>query len=107
MKEIKGLLEGRKVLPFPELLAFLCLQQQAAVFEAEGKGVLEGRRALVDAEREQAPDRDPETKPEKREDQEGKGLYLLECEQDSRQYREHVDHDDHNSDLRFAKKMAA
>ena len=59
VKEVGRLFKSAEVLPIPSLTSFLGLQQDALVFQAEGKCILEGGGSFINAEGEQAPDRQP------------------------------------------------
>jgi len=107
VKKINGLFEAAEIFPGPELAAFFCFQEDAAVFEAEGKSVLESGGAFIDAEGKEPADGDPEKEPEDGKNKEGESLDLFEIEQDGRKDRKDVDDDDQGPDLGSGKKMAS
>jgi len=106
VEEINGLLEAAEIFPGPKLAAFFCFQEDAAVSEAEGKSVLEGGRAFIDAEGKEAANGDPEEEPEHGKNKEGQGLDLPETKKYGREDGEYVDNDHQGPDLWSGKKMS-
>ena len=51
VKKISRLFKGAEILPIPPLAALFCFQQNTLVFQAKRKGILEGGRSFIDAQR--------------------------------------------------------
>ena len=107
VEEIERFFEAAERLPLPELSAFFCFKQDAAVFQGEGEGVLESGRLFIDAEGQDTAYGDPEEEPEDGEDEEGQGLDLFKEEEDGGEDGENVDHYNEGSDLGSAEEVAA
>jgi hypothetical protein len=107
MKEIGRLLKSAKGLPAPLLASSFGLQNDPFLAQVKDKMVLEGGIALINAQGKESPDGQPEEKPQKGEKQEGKDLYFLESQQDSRYQGKKIDDNNDDPDLRLAKKVTA
>jgi len=59
VKKIGGFLEGAEVVPIPPLAAFFSLQEDALIFQGEGKSILESSRSFIDTKGQQPSDRQP------------------------------------------------
>ena len=78
VKEIGRLFKGAEVLPVPLLASLFGLQQNAAIVQLEGKMILEGGIAPINAQRKEPPDRQPEKEPQKGEKYKRLNPYFLE-----------------------------
>jgi hypothetical protein len=63
MKEIGRLLKSAESLPVPLLTALFGLQDDAGIIQAKDKMILKGGIALINAQRKESPDGQPEEKP--------------------------------------------
>lgn len=50
VKEIGGLFESAEIVPIPPLAAFFSFQEDALIFQGEGKSILECGRSFIDTE---------------------------------------------------------
>ena len=107
MKKVNGLFKPAKILPFPQLTALFRLQQDPPFLQVKDKCILKSGGFLINAQGQQAADRDPQKEPEKGKKQERKGLDLFERKQQRRQDRESIDNDNEGPYFRPAEKMAA
>ena len=105
VEEVDCFFESAKDFPFPELGAFFRFEQDAAVFQRQRKGILEGGRFFIDAERQDTAHGYPQEEPEDGEDEEGQGLYLFEEEEDGRKDGKNIDDYDEGSDLWSGEKV--